>query len=61
MIVTTRDPVTGTDIQDPENHPYVVEGDGPGALKMYFESEATKQAYLEADTHNPWDDDFLDY
>ncbi len=58
MIVTTKDPITGHAIADPENHPFVVEGDGPSALKIYFESEATKRAYLDAEWDNPWEDEF---
>jgi hypothetical protein len=48
MIVTTIDPVTGNKVTDLEHHPYVVEGDGISAMKIYFESEDTKRAYLLA-------------
>lgn len=47
MIVTTTDPVTGKEVCNPESHPFLIEGEGEYALKIYFESEATKRAYLE--------------
>ncbi len=58
MIITTRDPVTGRSITDPETHPFTIEGEGPAALKIFFESEATKQAYLDAQWDSAWDEDF---
>lgn len=47
MIVTTTDPITGKEVLDPENHPFLIEGEGEYALKIYFESEATKRVYLD--------------
>lgn len=47
MIVTTTDPVTGKAVSNPESHPFLIEGEGEYALKIYFESELTKRAYLE--------------
>jgi|GEM_PF-7106969 len=38
MIVTTIDPVTGNKVTDLEHHPFVVEGSGVAAMKIYFES-----------------------
>lgn len=46
MRVTTRDPMTGNDVADPAAAPYVLEGEGDGALKIYFESEDSRRAYL---------------
>ncbi len=46
MIVTTTDPITGNKVADLEHHPYLIEGAGMAAMKIYFESEDTKQAYL---------------
>lgn len=46
MIVTTIDPVTGNKVTDLDHHPFVIEGDGVAAMKIYFESEDTRQAYL---------------
>ena len=53
MIVTTIDPVTGNRVQDLEHHPFVVEGGGAAQTKIYFESEATRQAYLAAQADDP--------
>ncbi|MFA7387429.1 MAG: hypothetical protein WCZ87_07195 [Thiohalobacteraceae bacterium] len=47
MIITTTDPISGKEVSDPENHPFLIEGEGEYALKMYFESEATKRAYQD--------------
>jgi len=53
VIVTTIDPVTGNKVLDPEHHPFVVEGSGMAATKIYFESEETRQAYLMAMPDDP--------
>ena len=55
MITTTLDPITLNDVTDIENAPYVIEGEGDGALKIYFESEANKQAYLDTPVHGSED------
>lgn len=49
MIISTTDPVSLVVIQNPENHPFVIEGDGDTALKIYFENEENKAAYLGID------------
>ena len=46
VIVTTIDPVTGNKVTDLEHHPFVVEGIGMAAVKIYFESEDTKRVYV---------------
>ncbi len=46
MRVTTRDPMTGNEVRDPDHAPFVLEGEGDGALKIYFESDLTRQDYL---------------
>lgn len=53
MIVTTIDPVTGNKVTDLEHHPFVVEGSGVAAMKIYFESEETKRTYLMAQPDDP--------
>ncbi len=53
MIVTTIDPVTGNKVTDLEHHPFVVEGGGVAALKIYFESEDTRRTYLMAQPDDP--------
>jgi hypothetical protein len=46
MIVATTDPITRNKLTDTANAPWVVEGHGPYALKIYFESEASMEVYL---------------
>jgi hypothetical protein len=46
MIVATTDPITRRKLTDTVDAPWVVEGDGPYALKIYFESEESMEAYL---------------
>ena len=56
MLVSTTDPITLKDIPDPENHPYVIEGTGEQALKIYFEDESTKNVYLGIEVEHPGND-----
>ena len=49
MRYQTTDPITGNDVNSLENAPFVIEGSGEDALKIYFESEQSKQAYLDTD------------
>lgn len=51
MIVSTTDPISMQDVTDLENAPYVIEGEGPNALKIYFQSEANKAEYLDIPLH----------
>jgi len=44
------------DVPDPTHHPFVVEGEGDNALKIYFESEETKQAYMDLEVEHPGND-----
>mgnify|MGYP001544822426 FL=1 len=54
MITTTLDPITLNDVTDPENAPYVIEGEGDGAIRIYFESEQNRQAYLDTPLHGSY-------
>ncbi len=47
MRICTLDPITLNDVTDVANAPFVMDGD----LKIYFESEANKQEYLEIEVH----------
>ena len=47
MIITTTDPITGEDLVNPETKPFIIEGKGHLAVKIYFESEETRRAYLD--------------
>ena len=49
MRVQTTDPINGKDVTDIEHAPFVVEGSGEDALKIYFESAENRQAYLDTD------------
>lgn len=46
MIISTTDPISLVDIVNPELHPFVIEGEGETALKIYFENEENKNTYL---------------
>lgn len=46
MRYKTTDPITGNDVTSLESAPYVIEGSGEDALKIYFESERSRTAYL---------------
>ena len=56
MRVSTRDPISMNDVPDPTHHPFVVEGEGDNSLKIYFETEENKQAYLELEVEHPGKD-----
>lgn len=47
FIRTTLDPITLNDVPDPDNHPHLIIGDANNGLDIAFESEETKQAYLD--------------
>ena len=53
MRVTTRDPITGNDVEDRRKAPFVVEGKGDDALVIYFESEQSRKVYLAIPTRLP--------
>ncbi len=59
MNISTTDPMTGNDVTDLDKAHFVVEGRGESALKIYFESEQSRQEYLEfvaeSSDHNPVD------
>lgn len=56
MRISTTDPISLNDVPNPEGHPFVVEGEGDTALKIYFESEENKQAYLDIAVEHPGED-----
>jgi hypothetical protein len=56
MRVSTVDPITLHDVPNPEMHPFVIEGSGDNALKIYFESDETRKEYLEIATEHPGED-----
>ena len=46
MIITTTDPITGEHLHNLFAKPYVIEGVGRLAVKIYFESEANRSSYI---------------
>ena len=56
MIVSTTDPISLVDVPNPEAHPFVVEGEGDNALKIYFENEENKNTYLGIEVEHPGED-----
>jgi len=46
-IRTTTDPMTLHDVVNPESHPCLYDGDGENGLEIYFESEESRQAYMD--------------
>ena len=52
MRIETTDSITGNDVKDLENAPFVVDGD----IKIYFESEDSKRTYLDIEVENPAED-----
>lgn len=50
QMLTSIDPITGRDIEDLAGHPYLVDGN----VTMYFESEATRDEYLEMPIDHPF-------
>lgn len=56
MRIETTDPISGITIKNPEGCPFVIEGQGEGALKIFFENEDDKKAYLEIATEHPGND-----
>lgn len=47
MKISTTDPITHNDVSDPEEHPFIIEGEGEDVVKIYFENEANKAIYLD--------------
>ncbi len=55
-MISTTDPITGNDIEDPTGHPYVVEGDHYNDITVYFESDESREAYLAIPVQRPGHD-----
>lgn len=53
MRIERTDPVTGHTVEKTDGYPYVVEGEGEDTLKIYFDSEETRQEYLKVGTEHP--------
>ncbi|MGD8588791.1 MAG: hypothetical protein PVG22_08150 [Chromatiales bacterium] len=55
MRISTTDPMTLNDVLDPENAPFVIEGQGRDAIKIYFESQQSRDDYLSMEMHGSGD------
>ncbi len=53
MRIETTDPISGNTIRNPVGHPFVVEGRGDSALKIYFDSEENRREYLDIEVEHP--------
>ncbi|MDJ0831942.1 MAG: hypothetical protein QNJ69_00370 [Gammaproteobacteria bacterium] len=51
MLISTLDPISMKDVTDTDSAPYVVDGEGSHALKIYFENEANKVKYMNMLLH----------
>lgn len=51
MRISTLDPMTLNDVTDLDNAPYIIDGEGTNALKIYFENETNKAEYLDIPMH----------
>jgi hypothetical protein len=56
MRVYTLDRITMHDMPDPAHQPVIVEGKSDNALKIHFESEATKKGYPAIAIEHPRED-----
>ena len=57
MRIESTDPISLHDVPPPlEAHPYVVEGEGENALKIYFENDQNRKTYLDIPVEHPGDD-----
>jgi len=50
QILSSADPITGREIEDLSGHPYLVDGN----VTIYFESEATRQEFMEMPIDHPF-------
>lgn len=51
MRITTLDPITLEDVTDLAHAPFVEEGQGDNAIRIYFQSEDNRREYLEMEMH----------
>jgi len=55
MRVTTLDPMSLNDVTNLDEAPFLIEGEGHNAIKIYFESEANRAEYLDMELHGSGD------
>ncbi|HED15542.1 MAG TPA: hypothetical protein ENI64_01800 [Gammaproteobacteria bacterium] len=56
MRTTTTDPISLHDVMNPEQHPFVIDGEGDSAIKIFFENEENKRTYLDIAVEHPGND-----
>jgi len=52
-MVSTRDPITGRDVEGLARSPFLVEVDEHNELTIYFESEEPRSAYMNLPVEHP--------
>lgn len=55
MRISTSDPMTLSKVTDTENAPCVMEGEGEGEIRTYFESEQNRDDYPAMGMHGSGD------
>jgi hypothetical protein len=55
MRVSTLDPMSLNDVAEIETAPFVIEGEGEQAIKIYFESVQNRDEYLALEMHGAGD------
>ena len=53
MIRTTTDPMTLRDVIPLDGHPSLFLGDAENGVEIHFESEQTRQDYMDLRPHDP--------
>lgn len=53
VIHTTTDPMTLTDVGSPDQHLRLYEGDAENGLEIFFQSEQSRQDYINLQPHDP--------
>jgi len=48
MIVLITDPMTNRRAMNPDKHAFIIQGSGHNALKIYFESQDSKNTYIKS-------------
>lgn len=47
MIVLVTDPITNAIVSKPQEHPYIIHGEGRNITKIYFECQENKEKYMK--------------
>ena len=55
MRTTTLDPMSLNDVTDLEHAPFIIEGEGNNAIRIYFESTQNRDDYMNMQVHGAGD------